>query len=324
MKDVLKKLQHVKIQNKSRLSEEDQRFCQIQQKLYDSTRNHFLSMFVDMETLHQQELSFYGRIQKYADRVYQQNLISMDKKKQTEVMEKVHNHFIKTIISFFNRKYGLAIQIHSYERYISLQDSTEPVLHNRISSLTEEEKQIYREEMKRCRKQKEENLYEVLFARIDYPLIVDDIFSYLGGFSFQEKVEQEIKKNVKAGLSYAKYNIQSKKLTIKNLVYSKTDLWGEYEICLDNEKYKAILRALTFFDSGKKQFNIYDGWLERFVSFSYIGKKEKEGIFDEHLALGKKVVKFKYFKNGRWDIVFDSGVHALSFAKEYLGYKEVI
>lgn len=48
--------------------------------------------------------------------------------------------------------------------------------------------------MKRCRKQKEENLYEVLFARIDYPLIVDDIFSYLGGFSFQEKVEQEIKK----------------------------------------------------------------------------------------------------------------------------------
>ena len=143
-------------------------------------------------------------------------------------------------------------------------------------------------------------------------------------YSFQEKVEQEIKKNVKAGLSYAKYNIQSKKLTIKNLVYSKTDLWGEYEICLDNEKYKAVLRALTFFDSGKKQFNIYDGWLERFVSFSYIGKKEKEGIFDEHLALGKKVVKFKYFKNGRWDIVFDSGVHALSFAKEYLGYKEVI
>ena len=48
--------------------------------------------------------------------------------------------------------------------------------------------------------------------------------------------------------------------------------------------------------------SIYDGWLERFVSFSYIGKKEKEGIFDEHLALGKKVVKFKYFKNGRWDI----------------------
>lgn len=53
MNDVLEKLQRVKIQNKTRLSKEDQQFCQIQQKLYDSTRNHFLSMFVDMETLHQ-------------------------------------------------------------------------------------------------------------------------------------------------------------------------------------------------------------------------------------------------------------------------------
>ena len=51
MNDVLEKLQRVKIQNKTRLSKEDQQFCQIQQKLYDSTRNHFLSMFVDMETL---------------------------------------------------------------------------------------------------------------------------------------------------------------------------------------------------------------------------------------------------------------------------------
>lgn len=135
MNDVLEKLQRVKIQNKTRLSKEDQQFCQIQQKLYDSTRNHFLSMFVDMETLHQQELTFYGKVQKYADRVYQQNLICMDKKKQTELMEKVHNHFIRTIISFFNRKYGLAIQKHSYERYISLQTLAEPVLHKRDKGL---------------------------------------------------------------------------------------------------------------------------------------------------------------------------------------------
>lgn len=43
MNDVLEKLQRVKIQNKTRLSKEDQQFCQIQQKLYDSTRNHFFS-----------------------------------------------------------------------------------------------------------------------------------------------------------------------------------------------------------------------------------------------------------------------------------------
>lgn len=101
---------------------------------------------------------------------------------------------------------------------------------------------------------------------------------------------------MKAGLSYAKYNIQSKKLTIKNLVYSKTDLWGEYEICLDNEKYKAVLRALTFFDSGKKQFNIYDGWLERFVSFSYIGKKKKKGFLMSISHLVRKLSNLSILK----------------------------
>ena len=41
--------------------------------------------------------------------------------------------------------------------------------------------------------------------------------------------------------------LQSKKLSIQNLLCSKTDLWGEYEICLDSEKYKALLRAFDFF-----------------------------------------------------------------------------
>ena len=117
----------------------------------------------------------------------------MDKKKQTELMEKVHNHFIRTIISFFNRKYGLTIQKHSYERYISLQTLAEPVLHKRISSLTEEEKQIYREERKKCCKQKEENLHEVLFARIEYPLILDDIFLIWAVLVFRRKWSRRLK-----------------------------------------------------------------------------------------------------------------------------------
>ena len=86
-----------------------------------------------------------------------------------------------------------------------------------------------------------------MFAELSIVVFWMIIFSYLGGFSFQEKVEQEIKTDAKAGVTYAKYKLQSKKLSIQNLLCSKTDLWGEYEICLDSEKYKALLRALTFF-----------------------------------------------------------------------------
>ena len=65
-----------------------------------------------------------------------------------------------------------------------------------------------------------------MFARIEYPLILDDIFSYLGGFSFQEKVEQEIKTDAKEGVTYAKYKLQSKKLSIQTC-YAAKQIFGE-------------------------------------------------------------------------------------------------
>ena len=81
----------------------------------------------------------------------------------------------------------------------------------------EEEKKAAQEHgnFKRIETQAEGLEYSSAFSykersRIDYPLIVDDIFSCLGDFCFQEKVEQEIKANVKAGLSYVEYNMQSK------------------------------------------------------------------------------------------------------------------
>lgn len=109
-------------------------------------------------------------------------------------------------------------------------------------------------------------------------------------------MEQEIKTDAKAGVTYAKYKLQSKKLSIQNLLCSKTDLWGEYEICLDSEKYKALLRALTFFDSSKEQVSIYDGWLERFVSFSYSGKRRKKGFLMNTLRLERKLLNLSILK----------------------------
>ena len=49
-------------------------------------------------------------------------------------------------------------------------------------------------------------------------------------------------------------NCKVKNCPFKILLCSKTDLWGEYEICLDSEKYKALLRALTFLTPVKNRF----------------------------------------------------------------------
>lgn len=104
-------------------------------------------------------------------------------------------------------------------------------------------------------------------SRIDYPLTVDDIFSCLGDFCFQEKVEQEIKANVKAGLSYVEYNMQSKTDHQKSGLQQNI-FWGEYEICLDSEKYKGVLRALAFLTLGKNSLTFMMGGWKDFLGFN--------------------------------------------------------
>lgn len=94
-------------------------------------------------------------------------------------------------------------------------------------------------------------------------------FSCLGGFCFQEMVEQEIKANVKAGFSYVEYNMQSKKRTIKNLVYSKT-YFGE------NMKFVWIVKNIRvfyghwhFLTLGKNSLTfMMGGW--KYLSYSQV------------------------------------------------------
>ena len=91
---------------------------------------------------------------------------------------------------------------------------------------------------------------------------------------------------------------------------------------MNSRRYLAVLKALTFYDSHKKDFKIYSDWTDRFTSHSYSGKSEDTGIYSEHDTCKSRVTRFKYFKNGRWDITFDTGAHALEFALKYLRYEE--
>ena len=83
----------------------------------------------------------------------------------------------------------------------------------------------------------------------------------------------------KQEMTYDKYKLQSKKLVHSNRVMQQNRYFGENTKSVWIVKnIKHFLRAMTFFDSSKEQVSIYDGWLERFVSFSYSGKKRKKGF----------------------------------------------
>lgn len=324
---ILEKLQKVQIKNKSRLSQEDQVFCEKQQELYDKVRNHYLSMFIDMEKLHKQELSFWNELTTErgitVNDVYYQEFIHLDIDKQNEFIIEVHNCFIKNIVLFFNKKYGLEIESSSWERYIHIETPQEPYCPDHYFRLSADEKKAYKEKMSDYQNKCNEYKMQIIYSRIHYDNILDDIFIYLGGFSFQEKVNYVIKEDAKKTLKYANCTVKNKKISFQGLTYTSISFFKKYEINLCSKDYLAVLRALSYYDSDHEDISIYGGWKEKFTTFSSYSKKSEEtGIFAEHETHGNKVQRFKYYKNGRWDVIFDTGTHALEFAKEFLDYRK--
>lgn len=322
MTGILEKFQKVQIRNENRLLPEDQEFCELQQDLYDKVREHYLRMFADMDNLYKQELAFWNELnaskENASKEVYYKEFMKTGMETQREIILSTHKHFIKNIIAYFNRKYGMQMAESSWHKYIHLEKPQEPAFPDNFFSMTPEEKKQYKEKKENYENQLTEYTMHLIHSRLIYGEIIDDIFAYLGGFSFQEKVEQEIKEAVHNGLKYKQYSVQSKKISFQGFTHSCLDYQKKYEISLGTDDYLGILKALTYYDS--KKTTIYSDWRNRFTTFSSIRKKEDTGIYAEHEAFGNKILKFKYFKNGRWDVVFDTGMHALEFAREYLDY----
>lgn len=325
MESLLGKFENIQIKNSSRLSTEDRLFCETQQAFYDKVRNHYLSMFIGMDKLLQQEHSFWGKLgagkADVKDNVYYTNFITMDADQQKQIILDTHQHFIQTIVSYFNRKYHTLVKESSWKKYILLEEPLAPSLPTNWRNRESEEWKTYQKSKEQYETDLREYTRRLIHSRIYYEKILDDIFAYLGGFSFAEKVEREIMESVHKSMENKQYSVHNRKISFQGVTPSNMDLFNHLEIALGKEEYLSILRALTFYDSHKSHLKIYDGWTDRFTTHSYGKKGESTGIYSEHEVHGNRVLRFKYFKNGRWDVTFDTGSHALEFAEEYLNYE---
>lgn len=327
METLLEKFENVQIKNSSQLSTEDRIFCETQQTVYDRARNHYLSMFIGMDKLLQQELAFWGKLDarqpSIKEDVYYTNFITMDADKQKQIILDTHQQFIRTIVSYFNRKYNTVVEESSWKKYILLEEPQEPSIPSSFNwrDRESEEWKTYQKEKEQYETDHREYTRRLIHSRIYYDKILDDIFAYLGGFSFSEKVEHEIRESVHKSIENKQYTVHSRKISFQGITPSRMDYFKHHEISLGKDEYLSILRALTFYDSHKSSLKIYDGWTNKFTTHSYGKKGESTGIYSEHEVYGDRVLRFKYFKNGRWDVTFDTGTHALEFAEEYLNYE---
>lgn len=287
-------------------------------------------MYEKIQEIKQLDINFYKSVSadnedglRGSDKKYHKEFIKFDDADFIKLMLEVHTIFIKHINRYFREKYRVTIEDKSPDTYLALNEPQKPNRYCYSRDIESWKEEFNAENDKYLEKLNQYNEC-IINSTLNFDCIVDDIFITLDGFTFEERVEKEIKEDVQLavtryGNGEPKYLLKSKKISFDILRSHKCRIFQRYEVSLDDEKYRALLRALTFFDSDKNNISIYNGWSHKFISYS---KTENDGIYDTHYAGDNKVMNFKFYKNGKFEVEFKNYNTAVEFAREFLGYKE--
>jgi len=324
---ILEKFEIVEITNESRITGEELEFCAAQQALYAKVLGQHCYAFDVLQQLKNDCKAFMRSVA--SDNKYQSHGHTYQRYscKYVEISKedfvndriiKIHEKFISVIINYFTEKYNVSIDKPKYEILLGLKkpDIPEHPFYG-FRKLSDEEKEIIIAQKRAYEEEQDAYLDSIINAEIDYNTLLDHIFVVLNGSTFAERVEQEIKAASRKATHWSgknpKYEIKNKKIVF-DILYPRKNYNGKYEVELNGNDYHAILRALTYCNSEKCVKEIYSSWY-RFMDYK---KYESDGIFDSHEVGSTKVLSFKYFKNGKFEVTFDAHTTALQFASEYL------
>lgn len=331
MNNLLDKFDEIEIKNDTRLCEPDRLYCEREHELYVRVLAHFRDMYGELQILKEKDSTFYGSVTENeyysGDSKYQKynhTFVELSKKEFKDVVTHAHDRFIERINSYFREKYNVKIETKRFADYARIEEPESPDRgYWGYSKATDEERAEFQRKTKKYEADLEAYTDKIINTNLDYNVVVDEIFLLLGGFSFEEKAENEIKEGAKKSAKRYNgapdYTLKNGKISFDILSSYKDSIWNEYRVSLDGEGYKALLRALTYFDSNKVYTSIYHDWYSNFVSYKMT---DKDGIYDTHKTYKTKVTHFKYYKNGKFEVSFDNHSSALKFAGEYLGYSE--
>ena len=329
---ILDKFDTIDSTNNNRLPQEDIAFCEAQQKLYTQVMAHQRHIFEALCRIHDDNEVFMKSIAaenvqskgaEYTCAYYTCNAIKLTKDDFiTKHFEPIHCRFVSTIIQYFTQRYHVSLAEPAYKALLQLVKPESPSRDNYFSKATDAEIAAHKAAQQEYDKKYDAYLDSICSCELDYNTILDHIFVELGGNSFGECAEREI---ISGSRSASKgyrgnlvYEIKNKKVTFS--ILSPRKGWNnQYNVSLNGDNYLALLRALTYFDSNKQHSSIYDGW-NQFIDYS---KYEADGIFDSHDVYGAKIASFKYYKNGKFEVTFDSHTSAAAFANTYLAMEGV-
>ncbi|WP_144487949.1 hypothetical protein [Bacillus pumilus] len=147
---------------------------------------------------------------------------------------------------------------------------------------------------------------------ITFEKVLDHLFEQLGGYSFAEMANEQIKEKIKE--SVYKFEVKKHTLHLPNFLYF--DDWFGISLSYRSEgKLKKLFDALMLFENGMPSSS---------YALDQIKYELKEGsnnqtIFDKYsFDIFSKIKSFKTFKNGKVSIEFHSMEFANEFANTYL------
>ena len=287
----LDKFNAVEITSDSRITEADRNFCQSRQACYEYSLARLREL---TDTIHQ-----YKETEKSMSDDGDNHYFHIDG--FSKEIESSHLNFTGSIISYFTKTYALDLDSDQIKKALM----PEKPMYNLYDYDVELVKETNQQ-----RDEWEKLIYETLV--INYNDILDHIFAQLNGLSFQELALQQLKDKARRAGNYidrysgepqkALYTLKSNTLTFDGC-YRDYGHWELYD------RTKAILRAASHFEFGNFDVPTAYGWHDLLGSWRYDSDQyDMEG----------KIIRFKSFKNRRFDIKFASPQLAQQFVDEYL------
>lgn len=300
---ILNKFNEVKIENVSRIDEEDRRYCEMQEQAYNET----LSLYKDILG---KLINLYNKQLKTMHKTDNRKLDSYDLYvsdytndfgvgKVFEEILKLKKKFIGRVCCHFENKYKITIN--------------SDIICNKYKDV----------EISYGKRKNNDGTYNnnlIEYKELNYNMILDEIFMQLEGFSFEEKAVDEMKNNLQNLLKWqikdGKIKIAKNKVTIPNFFYidSFDKNFGNYKVDYSQrEKFHTLLTAISNYEENTTH-TIYK-------DFIYIlQNKQDDDVFKEHSLMCSKAESIKLYKNGKVDIKFISSECAKEFLKVYCNY----
>ena len=293
--NLVEKINQVKIKADTRISGADRAFCERQQRAYDAAREALRELdFTWTDCISQQKMILDGE-QAYT--YYLGNDCNLKTACFRDELERLHEHFINRLTSYFARTYSVDLSAQSITERLLPSNSSKGIFEREKA---EEAEAAYHKAMREL--------------ALRYTDVLDQIFIQLGGRSFQERAFWEIQQRCCSAV-WNTYKNEPKYVQQKDIIHFYCHFcscdadWTPPRWSM-TDRAKNVLWGVVHFETGS--YTMVPAVLSDFFSYRDV----RQACADFHGY--SKLRQIRLFKNGRMDIRFASSELAEQFIDIYL------